>query len=162
MCHNTEATDIGRRPATGSIDGKTQETIDFKAMIHGIHSAQVVIYGFGGSVNDFRDVTYPGFPANCQACHISPDPDDFPVVFTYAQPPVAAWGTTTDVGPDRVANADNLRTTKWASVCLSCHASAVLFNTTTDPFRAARNLDHVITNGGGFGLTQAEIDALNQ
>ncbi len=98
MCHNTEATDISRRPAAGGIDGKSQETIDFKAMIHGIHSANIVIYGFGGSVNDFRDVTYPGFPANCQACHISPDPDDFPVTYTYSQPAVAAWGTTTDVG----------------------------------------------------------------
>ena len=114
MCHNTEATDVGRRPAAGGIDGKSQETVDFKAMIHGIHSAQVVIYGFGGSVNDFRDVTYPGYPANCQACHISPDPDDFPVVFTYAQPAVASFGTTTNVGADLAGNTDNLRTTKWA------------------------------------------------
>ena len=162
MCHNTEATDIGRRPAAGGIDGKSQETVDFKVMIHGIHSAQVVIYGFGGSVNDFRDVTYPGYPANCQACHISPDPDDFPVVYTYSQPPVASFGTTTNVGADRVGNTDNLRTTKWAAVCLSCHASSVLFNTTTDPFRAARNADHAAVNGAGFGLTQAQIDALNQ
>ena len=162
MCHNTEATDIGRRPAAGGIDGKSQETVDYKVMIHGIHSAQVVIYGFGGSVNDFRDVTYPGYPANCQACHISPDPDDFPVVFTYAQPAVASFGTTTNVGADLVGNTDNLRTTKWAAVCLSCHASPVLFNSTTDPFRAARNVDHATVNGAGFGLTQAQIDALNQ
>jgi len=162
MCHNTEATDVSRRPAAGGIDGKSQETIDFKAMIHAIHSAQVVIYGFGGSVNDFRDVTFPGYPANCQGCHISPDPDDFPVVFTYAQPPVASFGTTTSVGADLVGNTDNLRTTKWASVCLSCHASTSLFNTTTDPARAARNIDHASTNGAGFGLTQAQIDALNK
>jgi OmcA/MtrC family decaheme c-type cytochrome len=162
MCHNTEATDIARRPAAGGIDGKSQETIDFKAMIHGIHSANVVIYGFGGSVNDFREVTYPGFPANCQACHISPDPDDFPVTYSYSQPAVATWGTTTDVGADRVDNADNLRTTKWAATCLACHSSPVLFNTTTDPVRASRNVDHATVNGAGFGLTQAQIDALNQ
>ena len=113
-------------------------------------------------MNDFRDVTYPGYPANCEACHVSPVPDAFPVTFTYSQPQVGSFGTTTDVGADRVDFADNLRTTKWAATCLSCHASPVLFNTTTDPARAARNVDHATVNGAGFGLTQAQIDALNQ
>jgi OmcA/MtrC family decaheme c-type cytochrome len=162
MCHNTEATDVSRRPTTGTgIDGKTQEAIDFKTMIHGIHSARIVVYGFGGNATDFRDVTYPAPLNNCQACHITPLEDQFPPSFTYSMPVTAAFGTTTDAGASLPDGTDNLRTTKWAATCLACHASPV-FNSTADPFRTARNLDHVIVNGGGFGLTQAEIDALNQ
>ncbi len=163
MCHNTEATDVSRRPTTGTgIDGKTQEAIDFKTMIHGIHSAQVVIYGFGGSVNDFRDVTYPAPLNDCQACHITPPVDQFPESFTYSGPVTAAFGTTTSVGANLSDGTDNLRTTKWAATCLSCHGSSVIFDTTADPTRTARDLDHILVNGGGFGLTQAQIDALNQ
>jgi OmcA/MtrC family decaheme c-type cytochrome len=163
MCHNTEATDVQRRPTTGTgIDGKTQEAIDLKTMIHGIHSAQLVIYGFGGSVNDFRDVTYPGPLNDCQSCHISPPPDQFPITYTYSGPQAGAFGTTTDAAADLVGNTDNLRTTKWAATCLSCHGSSVVFDSTADPTRTARVHDHVIVNGAGFGMTQAEIDALNQ
>ena len=54
---------------TGGIDGKAEESIDFKRMVHGIHAGQadkggfrtkgLVVYGFGGSVNDFSEVRYP-------------------------------------------------------------------------------------------------------
>jgi OmcA/MtrC family decaheme c-type cytochrome len=166
VCHNPNATDASRRPSsggvlTGGVDGKLEEAIDFKTMIHGIHSARIVVYGFGGNATDFRDVTYPAPLNNCQACHITPLEDQFPPSFTYSMPVTAAFGTTTDAGASLPDGTDNLRTTKWAATCLACHASPV-FNSTADPFRTARNLDHVIVNGGGFGLTQAEIDALNQ
>jgi OmcA/MtrC family decaheme c-type cytochrome len=163
MCHNTEATDISRRPTTGTTaDGKTQEAIDLKTMIHAIHSAQIVVYGFGGSVNDFRDVTYPAPLNDCQSCHITPPADQFPTAYTYSGPQEAAFGTTTSVGANLADGADNLRTTKWAATCLSCHTSATVFNSTTDPARTARNVDHVTTNGAGFGLTQAQINDLNK
>jgi len=149
LCHNTEATDGSRRPAAGGIDGLPSVSIDFKSMIHKIHSAQVVVYGFGGSVNDFEEVTYPAPLSNCQACHVTPPADMFPVVFSYDAPDAAAWGSTTNAGADKVGNADNLRTTKWTAVCNGCHSEAA-------------SVDHMRVNGAGFGLTQAEIDALNQ
>ena len=60
-CHNPNATDAGRRPSsagvlTGGVDGKLEEAIDFKTMVHGIHAGQasnggfrekgITIYGF--------------------------------------------------------------------------------------------------------------------
>ena len=67
LCHNGNATDINRRPAPPAMtaDGKPEETIDFKRMIHQIHTGAelqdgLVIYGFGGSVNDFSHVEFIG------------------------------------------------------------------------------------------------------
>ena len=46
-------------------------------MIHSIHDGSArgaagspfVIYGFGGSINNFTDVVYPGQINRCDACH---------------------------------------------------------------------------------------------
>jgi OmcA/MtrC family decaheme c-type cytochrome len=137
-CHNTEATDKGRRPAGGGVDGKTQVPIDFKTMIHEIHTANIVVYGFGGSVNSFTDVTYPMPLANCQACHKAP-------TAAYFAPQAGLNGTTTTLGN---TSAENLRTTSWFATCGSCH--------TQGP-----SIAHMRGFGGGSGMTQAEIDALN-
>jgi OmcA/MtrC family decaheme c-type cytochrome len=134
-CHNTEATDKARRPAAGGIDGKSQVPIDFKTMIHEIHRADIVVYGFGGSVNDFREVKYPMPLANCQACHTATG---------YFGPRAAQNGTTTILGN---TSAENLRTTKWFATCGSCHT-------------AGDGVAHMKGFGGGTGMTQAQIDAL--
>ena len=77
ICHNPNATDISRRPAppATTADGKQEEMIDFKRMIHMIHSGSelespLVIYGFGGSVNDFSHVNFIGNRRNCETCHV--------------------------------------------------------------------------------------------
>jgi OmcA/MtrC family decaheme c-type cytochrome len=67
-CHNAQATDIGAR-AEGDVQGETP--IDFKVLVHGIHAANILVYGFGGSVHDYNEVTYPGEINNCGACHIN-------------------------------------------------------------------------------------------
>jgi OmcA/MtrC family decaheme c-type cytochrome len=142
-CHNTEATDKGRRPAAGGIDGKTQVPIDFKTMIHEIHTANIVVYGFGGSVNNFDEVTYPMPLSNCQACHTATG---------YFSPPMSAAGVPTVNGTTTIigtTSTDNLRTTAWFGTCGSCHASS-------GPAMA-----HMRSMGGGTGMTQAQIDALN-
>ncbi len=137
-CHNTEATDKGRRPAAGGIDGKTQVPIDFKTMIHEIHTANIVVYGFGGSVNNFDEVTYPMPLANCQACHQGTSS-------AYFAPAANLNGTTTALGNTA---ADNLRTTSWFATCGSCHT-------------AGDAIAHMRQFGGGQNMTQAQIDALN-
>jgi len=103
MCHNPNATDIGRRPAggVGTADGKAEEAIDFKRLIHGVHAASVenfdgtiahgfrnqglVVWGFPGSPcdwfnpvappndceHDFSHVRFPGVLAECESCHLS-------------------------------------------------------------------------------------------
>src|SRR5207237_4310761 len=85
VSHNANATDAARRPSaagvlTGGVDGKAEESIDFKRMIHGIHAGQadkggfrtqgITVYGFGGSVNDFSDVVFPGKLNDCATCHV--------------------------------------------------------------------------------------------
>jgi OmcA/MtrC family decaheme c-type cytochrome len=94
MCHNPRDTDVGQRPkdvngapnAASALDGKREESIDFRRMIHGIHAAAksnfdgtiahgfrekgLVIYGFGGGANDFSHVRFPGVLSKCTTCHL--------------------------------------------------------------------------------------------
>ena len=96
ICHNPRNTDVGRRPKTvggipdvaATTDGKPEESIDMKRLIHAIHAAQkddpntstvveghgyrekgLVVYGFRGSVHDFGHVRFPGILNDCTTCH---------------------------------------------------------------------------------------------
>lgn len=149
ICHNADATDRGRRPAnapTGTVDNLAERPIDFKVMIHKIHTGEnlaslqltppvpYVIYGFGGSVNDFSDVRYPQDTRNCLACHIDTSPPPFGL-------PLSAFvlGTSFNTGTNFNNDIDNLRTPPMTSVCTSCHddttftSAHVAGNTATDP-----------------------------
>jgi OmcA/MtrC family decaheme c-type cytochrome len=71
ICHNPTANDSARRPA----DAGAPESISFQRMIHRIHSGEnltqdFTIYGFGGSVNNFNEVRFPGDRRNCDKCHL--------------------------------------------------------------------------------------------
>ena len=89
ICHNP-----------GNTDAQSGNTLDFKVMVHKIHSgakmpsvvaaasttpAQGVgytIWGFGGSVNNFNDVVWPQDTRNCTTCHnaanpLTPDANNF-------------------------------------------------------------------------------------
>lgn len=71
MCHNPNGSDVSRRPA-GAGD---PETIDFKVLIHKIHTGEnltqpYTVYGFGGSVNDFTGILFPGQTRQCSICHV--------------------------------------------------------------------------------------------
>jgi OmcA/MtrC family decaheme c-type cytochrome len=148
ICHNSNATDINRRPTTGpGIDGLAEQAIDFKVLIHGIHGAEyrtsigatgLVVYGFGGTANDFRDVGFPGVLANCEACHLAG---------TYGPISLPIGATTISTSGNPADPAGFLRVTKNAAVCSSCHASSLF-------------MDHMQQMGGQWGLTQAQIDAL--
>ncbi len=92
-CHSPASTDVGMRQTltTAGTDGLWEQTIDFKHMIHAIHDGSVrgaagspfVIYGFGGSENNFTDVVYPGQLNRCDACHVGTS--YYPVVDTAVQ-----------------------------------------------------------------------------
>ena len=120
ICHNANNTDISRRPAdpTTTLDGKKEESIDFKTMIHGIHSAGkrengLVIWGFGPSEHDFGNVRFPGILSNCQTCHK-------PNTFTL---PLASGvlATTIDTGASRSDPSDDINVTPTAAACSACH-----------------------------------------
>jgi OmcA/MtrC family decaheme c-type cytochrome len=74
ICHNPNASDIGRRPTDGSQN--PGESVEFARMIHRIHTGEELnqdytIYGFGGNPANFNEVTYPGDRRNCLACHVN-------------------------------------------------------------------------------------------
>lgn len=128
ICHNANATDRNRRPddAASSADGKIEEAIDFKYMIHSIHAGSadvhgfrekgIVVYGFGGSVHDFSHVTLPAGTdnlRNCAGCH---DDDSFALPLGAAVLP-----TTVLTGDDPEDPDDDTNITPTAAVCSSCH-----------------------------------------
>ncbi len=140
ICHNGNATDINQRPEDPSLtaDGRVEQAIDFKFIIHGIHGAAdreednpLVIYGFGGREHVFNDsqVHYPGKPENCYACHYAGTIDLTPDIQT----------TTVGTGDDIADPADDRYATPVAITCGACHddEDAVL---------------HIQQNGGGFDL----------
>jgi OmcA/MtrC family decaheme c-type cytochrome len=75
MCHNPNENDKAFRPPS---QGPPQ-TINFAQMIHKIHTGEnlaadggsLVIFGFGGSKNDFGDVRFPGDRRDCSKCHVN-------------------------------------------------------------------------------------------
>ncbi len=161
ICHNPDATDAAQRPKstagvlTGGADGKLEESIDFKTMIHAIHAGQsskggfrttgITIYGFGGSVNDFSNVIFPGKLSNCAACHAG---TAYQLTGTWASPTAnGILGTTTSTGALAADPSDNLRTSPIAAVCSSCHDNAVAKSHMQSPGM-----------GGSFSATQSTLD----
>jgi len=110
LCHNPNATDVSRRPkgvgtgglfpdASKTLNGTTEEAIDFKRLIHGIHAAAktdytgaaahgfrnkgLVVWGYPGAdsgtctsptytcQNDFSHVRFPGILNDCTTCHLA-------------------------------------------------------------------------------------------
>ena len=79
-------------PQNPPTDGKDEESIDFKTMIHGIHAAamrenalQVVGFrGFTTYVYDEEHVHYPGDLSNCTTCHVDGG-------FTRCRWPTVCW-----------------------------------------------------------------------
>lgn len=144
MCHNANNTDIARRPAdsTMAVDGKKEQSVDFKTMIHSIHAAgyrenDFVVYGFRGSVNDFSSVVFPGIISNCETCHRAG---------TYMPPllkPVLA--TTVDSGPSLSDPVDDANITATAAACSSCHDSSLA-------------QAHMEQNGASFSTPQSMVD----
>jgi OmcA/MtrC family decaheme c-type cytochrome len=143
VCHNANNTDINRRPADPAMaaDGKKEETIDFKRMIHQIHSGAeleegIVIYGFGGSVNDFGHVEFIGNRQNCETCHV---PDSYGTMAANDALP-----TTIDTGADLADPDDDLNISPTSAVCSSCHDSI-----------AAK--DHMKLHGASFQALDDDI-----
>jgi OmcA/MtrC family decaheme c-type cytochrome len=154
-CHNPRNTDRrvreqGKDPDSGgsamATDGKDEESIDFKTMVHGIHAPSIrendlQVVGFMAfqlHVYDEEHVHYPGDLSNCVACHTE-DGYTLPLAST-------VLGTTVDTGDDVQDPADDTVTTPATAVCASCH----------DGSTAAA---HMTGNGGNFATTQEAIDS---
>jgi len=166
-CHNPNATDKSRRTGVG-VDGKTEESIDFKRMIHAIHAGRkddpstttvveghgfrekgIVVYGYGGSVNDFSHVRFPGILSNCLTCHLT---GTYELAGRWVEPSQSGGiqGSTVDTSILTSDASDDLKISPTAAVCSSCHDSALA-------------QDHMVTLGNAIGVgsklpdTQANI-----
>ena len=155
MCHNPRNTDIGRRdnfladgvtagsdgiPEVG-LDGKMEETIDMKVLIHGIHAGDqaehgirengIVIYGYGGRAHDYSHVRFPGILSDCTTCHntgtyeldgdwAAPLQNGIQATTMKSAPTAVTAGDFTAQKDDQ---SDDLMTTPTAAVCTACHDS---------------------------------------
>lgn len=145
-CHNPRNTDLARRATANPppTDGKSEESIDFKTMIHGIHAAgmresPLQVVGFGGTVYVFdeEEVQYPGNLANCVACHTESG---------YTLPlQSGVLATTINTGADLQSPVDDTVVTPITAVCSSCHDGT-------------EAVSHMTLQGGNFSTTQAAID----
>jgi OmcA/MtrC family decaheme c-type cytochrome len=149
-CHNPASTDVSERQTLGAttpgIDGLWEQTIDFKHMIHAIHDGSVrgaagspfVIYGFGGSVNNFTDVVYPGQLNRCDACHVGTS--YYPVADTAVQATTFFTGLSKQ-SPNPTTVGNPISTSANMSVCSACHVDAV-------------TQAHMQQNGGSTAVTK--------
>ena len=146
-CHNPRNTDRAVRPLVANppvADGKSEESIDFKTMIHAIHAASIrtnplYVVGYGGRVHTYDESTvhYPGDISNCLTCHEND---------TYTLPlSEGVLATTIDSGSDPQDPADDIVITPIAATCSACHDSRI----------AAA---HMEANGAAFSATQAQLD----
>ena len=149
VCHNPTQTDAAVRPAAQS----PAQGIDFPVLIHRLHfGAQgqalaaagpvqftpFVVYGFGGSSNDFSNVLFPGDVRDCGKCHVNgsqevpvpatriavTDPRDY----INPTPPITAACTACHIQQDVSAHAATQTDPKLGEACAVCHGTAGAFS----------------------------------
>jgi OmcA/MtrC family decaheme c-type cytochrome len=153
VCHNPASTDVGSRQTLSAtvagIDGRWEQSIDFKTMIHSIHDGSslgaagfpFVIYGYGGSVNNFTDVVYPGQINRCDACHVGTS--YYPVDDTAVQATTYITGLSTQV-PNPTTPGNPIATSANYAVCSGCHKD----------YDWTSALAHIVQNGGSNTVTK--------
>ncbi len=137
LCHNPKATDAAQRPAAQN----PPQAIDFPVLIHRLHTGETaepggqltpyVVYGFGGSANDFSDVRYPADLRDCGKCHVNSS--DFPPLpstrigvtnpraFIDPSPPTTAACTACHTAKDASAHAALMTSPTLGESCGVCH-----------------------------------------
>lgn len=171
ICHNPQLTDIthtgtfgssnppylvGQRgrpkdavtflPLPSPLDGKIEESADFKRMIHAIHAAARTAYpippattgtpahgfrekGIQVRSNDFSHIRFPGILNDCLTCH---RPGTYELTGTWANPTlngiasstifsVPAATDLTSLRAGLLNQADDYKISPTAAVCSSCH-----------------------------------------
>lgn len=141
LCHNPNTDDSGVRPK----DKLPAESIDLRYMVHKIHTGEelggeYIIYGRGGSVNDFGGVRYPGDRRNCTACHVNGS-EQLPLrdgLLEVKHP----RGLLPQMGPATAA-------------CLGCHTSvAVASHALANTTRLGESCAACHSSGNEFGVSK--------
>ena len=153
LCHNPLDTDAATRAvATVAADKNAPpQAINFSLMIHNIHNGSAlnaagrpyIVVGFGGSHNDFSNVTFPAFsPAgavgnvqNCNMCHVNDSEENLPIGLTNVvtpqgyenpTPPVTAACMTCHATKPEFSHAV-ANTTQLGESCSACHAAGAAY-----------------------------------
>ncbi len=152
LCHNPNASDVARRSrdAEAVAAGDATASIEFKTMIHKIHTGADLanqpyeIYGFGPApanfgVFDFGHVLFPGDRRNCETCHaeetyLLPLPAGvLPTRLAHLDPatgmeivdghlgPITAACTSCHDSAEAVAHAETQTGGDGAEACVVCH-----------------------------------------
>jgi len=147
VCHNPSMSDFAQRQPIANADPDTS-TIAFKTLIHKIHTgenlehAPYIVYGFGGSANDFSDVRFPGDRRDCVKCHKSgtnllPLPSGLhPTLVTQVNganqtvtahtPPIQGACLACHDSDAAAAHAATNTTTAGAEACEVCHGEGAI------------------------------------
>jgi OmcA/MtrC family decaheme c-type cytochrome len=162
VCHNPNQTDVPYRYLTAGTTADPRisgpETpIDFKTMIHSIHSGgfrekPFVVVGFNSSVVDFSGVRFPSELRNCLNCHVEVNGKgsfELPLAKTVLGTTVNTKSTyLVALGGSRsisVNPADDTKISPTAATCSACHDKAEVKS-------------HMVKTGGAsFSTTQAAI-----
>ena len=144
VCHNPHATDWQKRQGT---DATGEQSIDFKVLIHGVHSADIrkdpmIVYGFNGAhaatggasgtPNEFPG-DIPHGVANCTMCHAD----------TTYEPPLPAEALDTTIATNGMLDQTGYTTMgKTQAVCTACH-DQVHFDAASSSLPACNSLTAV-------------------
>jgi OmcA/MtrC family decaheme c-type cytochrome len=147
-CHNASETDKARRPSAQDPAEKTKppQAVSFAYMIHHIHGGADIkaftgvgytVIGFGGSVNDFSDVTFPamsatgetGNIARCGMSHVNGSEGNLPIGLNAMTNPQGKWNPTpATTAACTACHADDAalshayaNTTQFGESCSVCH-----------------------------------------
>ena len=127
-CHNPASTDVSQRQTltAAGVDGLWEQSINSRFFFHMLHDGSVraaagaptVIYGFGGSTNNFNNVVFPGQLNDCGMCHNSGT--------YYPVDDAAVQATTFDTGlsknpADATTPGNPISTSANMAVCSACH-----------------------------------------
>ena len=148
ICHNPNGNDLGRRPADGSQN--PPESVSFARMIHRIHTGEnlnqdFTVYGFGGSVNNFNEIRFPGDRRNCLKCHTNAAAYSLPLPITnlpvvtdrdFFSPRGSATSACTGCHDSRDVAAHAFINTAYfpnnptvpAEACGTCHATGATYD----------------------------------
>jgi OmcA/MtrC family decaheme c-type cytochrome len=133
VCHSPAVTDSTMRAA-----GDIPESINFKSMIHKIHTGDnltndFTIMGHGNVPNNFNDVGYPGDRRDCMKCHVAgtynlPLPDGLisqasPRDYINPMPPVSGACLSCHTTQSTAAHASLQTSPTLGESCTACHGA---------------------------------------
>jgi len=123
VCHNPMFTGSGGT-------GKPNNTLDFRMMIHRLHTGEELTRPYVIGTNSFNEIAYPGDRRKCDACHVNgseqlPSPGvkevNDPGGYMTSVPPTTAACTSCHDSKPATAHAAVNVDPKFGESCAVCH-----------------------------------------